>query len=195
MKGISKWFYLAILLFVLLLGFATGRDISRGNPSPSHASMQMESFILPPFQLSTLDGRVITHEDLGHGPVVLAFILPNCLACESVIGLLKIASSHFPEAAYFFATKEDSPELRAMLEAFSPFSFPVLLDVDFRLARLFAVDLAPTVYLIRDGIVLKRMTWPFSHFELFSQIEALIQGTLEPVSPSGVRVGEVAPDF
>ncbi len=72
MEQLTRRTYLLLLLCILL--FSLGRDLSRGNSLASVTSAQCESFILPPFELNTLEGRTITQQDLSQGAVVLALL-------------------------------------------------------------------------------------------------------------------------
>jgi peroxiredoxin len=118
----------------------------------------------PDFMLPDLDG--VPRRFLGYpGRVhLLVYWSPECPECiEEMPGLAKLyAREHEHGLAVIGVTY---PRLRADAAAFAKdhaLGFPILLDTDSRVAKLYRVQTTPTVWVVRDG----RVLWRHAGFDL-----------------------------
>lgn len=103
---------------------------------------------LPPFEMETLSGKVVRSESFGGHPVVLAFVRSDCTACESLLSTVKAVfqGNERTVAWAIFAPGDDAKvkKLAAKLQL----EYPVLVDHNERLQRLFVVSSQPTVVVL-----------------------------------------------
>jgi thiol-disulfide isomerase/thioredoxin len=129
-----------------------------------------EISMLPPLTMSLLDGATITDLDL-EGDLILLFAIPNSTSCETGVALLQTAAQSDPELPVFLVAPEDSSDLRDMIAGLE-LAWPVILDQTFLLASALGVGRVPTLFLVRDGLVIDRLDRGFTDEELMTALEA-----------------------
>ena len=126
--------------------------------------------MIPPLTMPMLDGTTITDLDL-EGDLILLIANPNSPSCEEGLSLLQAASPSYPELSVFLVAPEDSLDLQEMIEA-RDLAWPVILDSTFLLASVLGVGRVPTVFLVRDGMVIDRLNRGFTDEELAIALDA-----------------------
>ncbi len=114
----------------------------------------------PGFTLETPDGEKVTlSEVLERGPVILDFWATWCGPCRKALpALQEIQTANAERGLTVLAVSIDEPRNRPKINSTVRalgLTFPVLVDGDKEVARLYRVDSVPTTFLIsREGRVM-----------------------------------------
>jgi len=155
-----RWIAVAALAVLLAAAAHAAEGVAAGPAvTPDTAVTDTVPRPAPDFMLPDLDG--VPRRFLGYpGRVhVLVYWSPECPECvREMPGLAKLyARDHGHGLAVIGVTY---PRLRAEAVAFAKahaLDFPILLDEDSRVAKLYGVRTTPTVWVVRDGrVVLRR---------------------------------------
>jgi peroxiredoxin len=145
-----------------------------------------------PVSYETLDGGVISVEELAQGRWALGFIVyPDCPACEKVVEWFEQAAEAPPEVKFLLIAPEATPELRELVKNHA-LGIPVLLDQDGVLGTELEIKRAPTVFLSAEGMYITQLDWPFTEGRLLRELtESLL---IEFPNPRDL-LGKQAPNF
>jgi thiol-disulfide isomerase/thioredoxin/glutaredoxin len=119
---------------------------------------------LPPFELTTLEGEMITDLDL-RGPTLLFFTIPDCEACVEALRLLEAGLSQASGVSAALVVPDASEAVREMVGGHS-IDWPVIVDDQFLLASVLAIGRVPTVCLLQDGELVGRLERGFTEQDL-----------------------------
>jgi peroxiredoxin len=139
----------------------------------------------PDFDLESLDGRRVSLASLRGKPVAVTFWASWCSPCRMELPVLarfyrqthKSDSDFEILAISIDSTKEDAQGAAKTLKI----PFPVLLDLDSRLAGAYHVDSIPTLFVIgRDG----KVAWSNTGFSVGIEILLAQQLGIENYNPA-----------
>jgi cytochrome c biogenesis protein CcmG/thiol:disulfide interchange protein DsbE len=162
-KIFEKWFVIIILVVILILigenlrlSVVESRTNSQAaNPFAVLASKPKIGSPVPDFVLSTTDGRKISVNQLRGKAVVINFWATWCVACLEEMPLLQAATVNYPEDVVVLAVNvaEDVKKV-SQFQKLNEFSFPILLDLDGKVANTFGVFGYPATYFVdKEGII------------------------------------------
>jgi peroxiredoxin len=117
--------------------------------------------LAPDFQVKNLRGGTATLSAYRGKVVLMNFWATWCGPCKAEMPSMEALYREYREAGLeILAISIDTsgaPPVRAYIEEFG-FSFPVLLDSDYRINDLYRVRVVPTSLIIdRDGVVVRRL--------------------------------------
>jgi peroxiredoxin len=125
----------------------------------------------PGFELKAMDGRrFILHEELAHGPVVLAFFKVSCPTCQYAFPYLEQLERAYGHAgARMIGVSQNNPKDTAAFTREFGVTFPVLLDDTDRypVSNAYGLTNVPTVFWIAQGgeIEVSSVGWVKADFE------------------------------
>jgi peroxiredoxin len=109
---------------------------------------------LQPFLLDSLDGSTVNLADHRGAPVLIHYFATWCILCRRELPALGSLASRFPAPHLkIFAISVAEPDVRVR-RFFQTLAvpFPVLLDRDRAVAKLWQVDVLPTTILLDDRL-------------------------------------------
>ena len=166
-----------LLLGLLWIGLSTDRTGASTNgqiPAPQ------KGFLAPDFTLETMSGTPYKLSDL-RGQVVLINLWASwCLPCRAEMPAIETAYQEYKERGLVvLAVNSTSQDSVASVDAFVAkygLTFPVLMDYDGTVARLYELTSLPTSFFIgRDGLIHNTIVGgPMSETALRTQVESLL---------------------
>src|SRR5687768_15453630 len=100
----------------------------------------------PGFSLPLLDGE--TWKLSGGRPTLLLFFETDCPTCRLTLPYLNRLARHLGEHAEVIGISQDSETLTREIIERAPITFPVALDKDLRVSRLYDPVAVPTLFLV-----------------------------------------------
>lgn len=130
----------------------------------------------PDFTLATPDGGELTLSDLKGTPVILNFWATWCPPCRAEIPALEAAWRSFDGAGIILGVDvQESPDAVTAFMQNLDMTYPVVLDPDTRIARLYQVRAYPTTYFIDSrGVIVDIYTGPLNEPLLQTRLTELI---------------------
>jgi thiol-disulfide isomerase/thioredoxin len=151
-----------------------------------------------PVSYETLDGGVISVEELAQGRWALLFVIfPGCPACEQAVDWFGLAAEAFPEIQFLLVTPKLTLEFNTSAKEHSP-GISVFLDQGGRVGASLELTQAPSLVLSAEGVGIARLDWPFTEGELFRKLAESLLIEVEPRTelPNPKELlGQVAPNF
>lgn len=177
----TRFFYGFVLLAGLLWIWASaapeGATTSGGIPAPQ------AGFLAPDFSLTTLDGETITLSDL-RGQVVLLNIWASwCPPCRAEMpAMQRVWEEYQKQGVMVLAVNSTAQDTLADAQAFvtdNGLTFPIPLDTDGEVTRLYRVSSLPTSFFIgADGVIREVVIGgPMAEALLRSRVEQIIKET------------------
>jgi|SRR6266850_186110 len=129
-----------------------------GNRSLSRSKINRDGLragaLAPGFRLPRLDGGGdLGLEELRGGPVLLVFSDPHCSPCNALAPHLETFHRSNSEISVVMITRGEPKENRAKVKEHS-LTFPVLLQRQWEVSRLYAIFATPVAYLIDErGVI------------------------------------------
>lgn len=146
--------------FLLLLGL--GWLVFSRDPEHSNAVGRIpapkQGFLAPDFSLETTDGQIIRLSELRGKTVVLNFWATWCPPCRAEMPTLeRIAQEYADQDVILLGINlnflDKAAEIQAFLEKYG-ITFPILLDRQGEVARLYEISALPTTFFIGpDGMI------------------------------------------
>ncbi len=146
--------------FLLLLGLGWlvfSRDPEHSN-AVGHIPAPKQGFLAPDFSLETTDGQIIRLSELRGKTVVLNFWATWCPPCRAEMPTLeRIAQEYADQDVILLGINlnflDKAAEIQAFLEKYG-ITFPILLDRQGEVARLYEISALPTTFFIGpDGMI------------------------------------------
>ena len=171
--------YLAIFLlglaWTVLSRPAAGATTSGQLPAPQ------VGFAAPIFTLAEQNGHPVTLSDTRGKVVILNYWASWCPPCRAEMPAIQQVYQNYQEQGLVVlaikASNQDTPgAMQAFLGSFTH-SYPILLDPNGEVGRLYAVHSLPTTFFIgRDGIIRDLVVGgPLTAAGLSNRVEALLQ--------------------
>jgi peroxiredoxin len=129
----------------------------------------------PDFELRAMDGkRFVLHEELAHGPVVLAFFKVSCPTCQYAFPFLqRLEQAYGHKGVRIIGVSQNDPRETANFTKEFGVSFPVLLDdtKTYPVSNAYGLTNVPTIFWIaEDGnIEVSSVGWVKADFEAISR--------------------------
>lgn len=174
------------LLFVALVGsvfiVATrvrpeASSIAAQTPAPIGEARPFTNHLAPDFVLSDLAGQQVALSEL-RGKVVLVNIWATwCPPCRAELPMIEEAQRRYGERGFVVLAVNQAEE-RALVADFMRehgLSFPVLLDSDGAVSRLYATQALPSSFFIdRQGVIRTLYRGPLTQSVMAGVIEQLV---------------------
>lgn len=159
-ESVHPVYFFNIILILMFLLFAV---IS---PTLAEESTGEKSKEAPPFRLSTADGKQVSLPDLkADGPTILVFWAFWCDTWKTVTEgyeQLSAEMKNVPFKYYVIAIDPAMPEVVQLEKKDGNLPFPVLVDKDGSVSRLYKIKAVPTFFVLdRQGkIILRHEGYP-----------------------------------
>ena len=168
----------------IMIAFSIFWIFSSRNPSTNSievASAPREGFLAPDFTLNTLDGNEITLSALRGNIVVINIWATWCPPCRAETPALQNSYEQYKDVGVVILgvdlTNQDSIEdVKNFVRDFK-LTYPILLDVEGKVAGLYQNTALPSTYFVdRQGIIRTVMIGgPISETFIQSKIEAILK--------------------
>lgn len=183
MSSLTDKQFVQVAIAVLVVG-AVWIGISAGLPggtaNPGIPAPQA-GFQAPDFTLNTLDGAAITLSEL-HGQAVLVNVWASwCVPCRTEMPAMQAIYDEYASQGFTIlainATSQDSAANAADFINEYGFSFPILMDVDGEVSRLYQVSALPSSFFIRPNGQIEEVVigGPMAEALLRTRVERLLQ--------------------
>ena len=151
------------IIFLLLIGLVW-IFLSRveSNANDTLVAAPQIGFLAPDFSLPSLDGTTITLSDFRGKAVILNFWASWCPPCKAEMPALEVVHNSDPGSMSILAintTYQDSLQNVEIFIEENKITFPILLEVDNSVNKLYQVNALPTTFfidssgLIRDIVI------------------------------------------
>jgi peroxiredoxin len=111
--------------------------------------------LAPPFRLPRLDGGEVQLDDLQGKPVLLVFSDPECGPCNELAPQLERLHRQTPDLQVVMISRRD-PEANRKKVAEHGLTFPVLLQKQWEISKIYGMFATPVGYLIdADGVIVR----------------------------------------
>jgi cytochrome c biogenesis protein CcmG/thiol:disulfide interchange protein DsbE len=179
-----RTFQISSIVFLLLgLGWIYFSRIPSTKTAVNPSTAAQKGFLAPDFSAQTLGGEIIHLSDLRGRPVILNLWASWCPPCREEMPVLqKIFTENQEKGLAVLGLNLTSQDSRENADAFvqkNNLTFPVLLDPDGDISRLFRIQALPTTYFIgKDGVIRDLIIGgPVPEAVLRAQVYELLQGT------------------
>ncbi|MGB1250080.1 MAG: TlpA family protein disulfide reductase [Candidatus Promineifilaceae bacterium] len=167
--------FIACLLFGL---YWIDASQMRGTDVMLDASAEFAAigYTAPDFQLTSLDAEIIQLAQKQGKPILLNFWATWCGPCRAEMPALQRISAEFSETALVIGVNQGEQTL-PVIEFANEFgiSYPILLDQDNTISRLYRVRSLPTTYFIdANGVIRNQLIGTASEAVLSSRLENLL---------------------
>jgi peroxiredoxin len=175
----SRYFWSVLLLALGLLGgawLAVSRAPTQEAASAALAEAPLAGYRAPEFTLTSTQGEEIRLADFRGRPVVLNFWATWCPPCRAEMPEFQAASVKYNGQAVFLGV--DQGEILPVVADYGAalgITYPLLLDQDNKVNRLYGVTALPTtVFVDADGVVRELFSGIVSAAVLEDRIERLL---------------------
>ncbi len=176
---------LAVALVLILGGLGTiiWMSLKTAEPEPTTNSygapaLAQKGGTITDFSLGSLDGAQIALADYEGEVIIMNFWATWCPPCRAEMPAInRFYEAHKDEGLAVLAinAQEDAATVRPFIQA-NKFSFPVLLDLQGRVASQYSTRSFPTTFIIdRDGVIQHVQTGEISERELENIVLPLLQ--------------------
>jgi peroxiredoxin len=128
-----------------------------GNRSLAHSKIKRDGLKAgtpaPDFRLPRLDGGELSLGDMRGRRVLLVFSSPHCGPCNTVAPELQRFHRHHPEVSVVMVSRGEPDENRAKVKEHR-LTFPVVLQQQWEISRLYTMFATPVAYLINESGVI-----------------------------------------
>jgi len=149
-----------VSIAVLILGLAwigISATMPGGTDTPGIPAPQV-GFLAPEFTLTTLDGSTIALADLRGQAVLVNIWASWCLPCRAEMPAMQTVYEDYASQGFTIlavnATNQDSQAKAAEFVSEHQLTFPILLDIDGQVSRLYQVSALPSsFFILPDGTI------------------------------------------
>lgn len=183
MKTLSANLKIWLAIFILIAS-AAWIWISRGEPgstSEGKLSLPRQGFQAPEFSLETPEGETISLSDLRGRPVLINLWTSWCPPCRAEMPALNRVYHEYGDEGFEIlainSTWQDRREDAMAFAAELGLDFPVLLDTDGQVSRIYQLRSLPTSFFIgKDGVIREVVIGgPMSEALLRIRVEELLK--------------------
>ena len=161
---------LVLLFFALWTGYvllmpnaAKGEGIPIGKPAPD-------------FELKTIDGKSYRLSELKGKPVMINFFATWCPSCRAEMPAMVEAYNELKGAGFEILAvnlNESDIAIRTFTEKFQ-INFPIVVDKDDRISRMYEIVPLPTSYFVdKNGVVQEKWTGEIRKEQLLSLVKKM----------------------
>lgn len=138
---------------VLSLSFWGAAACAAPPPPESQQSLLLGERI-PPFQTHTMSGKPVISAAYSGQTVVLAFVTVDCKTCERTLLAAEAAFDEYREIVVVSLFQSEDETAARSIAARLKLSYPVAIDADGVITRLFRVQEVPRTFVIdADGLI------------------------------------------
>jgi len=159
-----------------------------------------EVLYAPDFTLQNINGEPISLSDFRGKPVMLIFWKINCAACQSQIPCTQAFYDELSSDTIAVLSINVADSISAVQTYITSLgiNYPVLLDLQGRVAQSYGIPGVPVTLFIDEQGILK--AYQIGPFESQEAIESALKKvfpslTLKPKAETGPEIGRLAPDF
>jgi cytochrome c biogenesis protein CcmG/thiol:disulfide interchange protein DsbE len=173
----TRWNTLIVVLLIAGLAWIWVNRLPAGNASAAGALPPAPAIghPAPDFTLTTAAGETVKLSELRGRPVVLNFWATWCPPCRSEMPELQAASQRL--AGQIAVVGVDQAETPAQVQAFttqSDITYPIPLDQDAEVSRLYRVRSLPTTFFIdRSGVIRQMQIGPVTEATLAQLLKTI----------------------
>ena len=149
---------ISILVIILAAAWVWQSRTPDGENESSNVMMPRHGFLAPDFTLQTIDGEVITLSDLQGQPVVINLWASWCPPCRAEMPAIENVYQQYQEENLEILavnlTSQDNLQNAVDFVGELDLSFPILLDLDGEVGRIYQSGALPTTYFVdRYGVI------------------------------------------
>jgi peroxiredoxin len=159
-----------------------------------------EVLYAPDFTLQTVNGETVSLSDFRGKPVMLIFWKINCAACQFQIPYTQAFYDEESSDTIAVLSINVGDSISAVQTYITSLeiTYPVLLDLQGRVAQSYGIPGVPVTFFIDEQGILK--AYQIGPFESQEAIESALKKvfpslTLKPKTETGPEIGRLAPDF
>jgi len=153
----------------------------------------------PPFQLAGVNGgKYSLKENLGRGPVLIAFFKVSCPTCQYTFPFLERIYQQLrsQEAQVWGVVQDEARDARQFAKQFGV-TFPILVDnYPYKLSREYGLKYVPTIFLIEPDGNIAISSEGFSKADLLELHKSLARSSSaspEPLFKPAEKIPEYKP--
>jgi peroxiredoxin len=117
-------------------------------PPPKSQPSSLLGQRLPPFETETVSGKPLRSDSFARHPVVLSFVRTDCPACDETLKTVQAVFTDNERTVAWAIFEDTDPSKVQKLAAKLELEYPVVIDGNGRLQRLFVVSAKPTLVVL-----------------------------------------------
>lgn len=175
----NKWRWLSAAILILAVFWTAYTSLFLPLPAAQSATTApREGFQAPDFTLTTLDGSSLTLSDMLGKVVFINFWATWCPPCEAEMPAIQTLHETSPEVVILAinATNQDSLDSVQNFVTEKTLTFPILLDVDGSVLRLYETSALPSSFFVDKKGVIRKVVYggPIAQSLLFAETSKLL---------------------
>lgn len=176
------WNWITAGILILTAGWIGATAVFIPQPSQPEKSFPRSGFTAPDFELTALDGGLMSLSDYQGRVVVVNFWASWCPPCKSEMPAIQSVAAAYPtEELTILGINSTIQDDLADVQAFvteHKLSFPILLDTTGEVSRMYQVQALPTTFFIDQHGVIQKVIYggPLSEALIRAEIDRLIAG-------------------
>ncbi len=177
----NRWYIISALLLVAGAAWIYASRAEPGSTTSGRVPLPRQGFAAPDFSLSTPEGQIITLSDLRGSPVLVNLWTSWCPPCRAEMPAMQKAYEAYKDQGFEIlavnATNQDSRQAAIDFADQYGLNFPILLDTDGEVSRLYQLRSLPTSFFIdRNGIIQEVVIGgPMSEALLRTRVQQLME--------------------
>jgi cytochrome c biogenesis protein CcmG/thiol:disulfide interchange protein DsbE len=165
---------LATLLLLGLVGYGLWQVLAENNEKTTGLAIGNAA---PDFELKTLDGKSIRLSELQGQKVILNFWATWCPPCRAEMPEMQNFYEKYNKDVEVFAVNLTSQDSRDKVHSFikeNGLTFPVVLDEEGDVLKLYKISPIPTSYIIdSEGIIRHKYVGPMTYDQMVELTESM----------------------
>jgi peroxiredoxin len=179
----EHWTLFSLIILVASAGWMIFLPPLPGSTTGGRVPAPQEGFLAPDFTLPDSQGQSIRLSDLRGKPVLLNLWASWCPPCREEMPAMQKAYDRYAARGFTIlamnTTYQDQKTDALNFVAERKLTFPILFDMDGKVAQAYLVRAMPTSFFIDSQGVIQKVVigGPMSEGLLFVEIEKLMKGT------------------